>query len=332
MKASNLDAEAKAGLELELGEKIEQFQSALKDLLGLDLAAFTTGGGGEQVGPGGPPADETARSVFPGEEFRVRVHTANATGNAQLTRVWIESHSGSPWKAEDTGGAIAPQGPIPVIDRLFRVQVAEDAVPTAPFFTRPSTEQPYYDISNPEWRVRSFAPWPLAAWAEFNFDGVPIRLGQVVQTLRRVTGPGGIYEPLVVTPAIGVRMEPEARILPLDGSALPVKVTVSFAGRGRGNRDSQAAPGLARDPGRGSIPAQVRRRYRAAGVFRYHRRSCGWRLQRAGDCALWRTRLPDRLAEHRLRRPAALQPVPARGAQDAQSGCKARAGAKAWAT
>jgi len=227
VKASNLDAEAKAGLELELGEKIEQFQSALKDLLGLDLAAFTTGGGGEQVGPGGPPADETARSVFPGEEFRVRVHTANATGNAQLTRVWIESHSGSPWKAEDTGGAIAPQGPIPVIDRLFRVQVAEDAVPTAPFFTRPSTEQPYYDISNPEWRVRSFAPWPLAAWAEFNFDGVPIRLGQVVQTLRRVTGPGGIYEPLVVTPAIGVRMEPQARILPLDGSALPVKVTVS---------------------------------------------------------------------------------------------------------
>jgi len=47
-----------------------------------------------------------------------------------------------------------------------------------------------------------------------------------VQTLQRVTGPGGVYEPLVVTPEISVRMEPEARILPLDGSALPVKVTV----------------------------------------------------------------------------------------------------------
>src|SRR6202012_157004 len=35
-----------------------------------------------------------------------------------------------------------------------------------------------------------------------------------------------IYEPLVVTPAIGVRMEPEARILPLDGSALPVRATI----------------------------------------------------------------------------------------------------------
>ncbi len=43
VKASDLDAEAKAGLEFELGEKIEQFQEALKDLLGLDLIAFTTG-------------------------------------------------------------------------------------------------------------------------------------------------------------------------------------------------------------------------------------------------------------------------------------------------
>ena len=94
--------------------------------------------------------------------------------------------------------------------------------PTPPLFTRPSIEQPYYDVSDPAWRERSFAPWPLAAWAEFTFDGVPIRLGEVVQTLQRVTGPGGIYEPLVVTPAIGVRVEPEARILPLDGSALPV--------------------------------------------------------------------------------------------------------------
>jgi hypothetical protein len=66
----------------------------------------------------------------------------------------------------------------------------------------------------------------LAAWAEFTFDGLPIRLGQVVQTMQRVAGAGGVYEPLVVAPAIGLRMEPEARILPLDGAALPVKVTV----------------------------------------------------------------------------------------------------------
>jgi LmbE family N-acetylglucosaminyl deacetylase len=224
VKASDLDAEAKAGLELELGAKIEQFQSALKDLLGLDMVAFTTGGGSERGGARGGGDDETARSVTPGEEFRVRVHTADATGDARLARVWLESRSGSPWMSEDIGAAIEPQAS--VNDSIFSVHVAQDAAPTAPFFTRPSIEQPYYDISNPAWRERSFAPWPLAAWVEYTFDGVPIRLGQVVQTLERVTGPGGIYEPLVVTPAIGVRIEPEAQILPLDGSALPVRITV----------------------------------------------------------------------------------------------------------
>ena len=225
VKNSDLDAESKANLEFELGEKINEFQSALKELLGLDMLASTTVGGGDRGGLGGARVgDETARSVTPGEEFRVRVHATQALGAAQLTRVWLDTQTGTAWKTQDTEKAIDPKAA--VTDRIFRVHVAEDAAPTAPFNTRPSIEQPYYDISNEAWRERSFAPWPLAAWVEFTFDGLPIRIGSVVQTLQRVTGIGGIYQPLVVTPNIGVRIEPSARILPLDGSALPVKVTV----------------------------------------------------------------------------------------------------------
>ncbi len=249
VKASDLDAKSKADLEFELSAKIDDFQSALKDLLGLDLAAFTTGGGdrgGYGGGPGGGGADETQRSVSPGQEFRVRVHTANATDGARLARVWLESQSGSQWKTDDMGSGLKPEAP--VNDDLFHVHVADDAKPTAPFFTRPSVEQPYYDIANQAWRIRSFAPWPLAAWAEFTFDGLPVRLGEVVQTMQRVTGPGGIYEPLVVTPAIGVRMEPEARILPLDGSALPVKVTVHAHAAAEGTVTLKLPEGWHADP------------------------------------------------------------------------------------
>ncbi len=53
--------------------------------------------------------------------------------------------------------------------------------------------------------------------------------------MQRVPGPGGVYEPLVVTPAIGVRIEPEARILPLDGTRSPGARDGACAGRGRGN-------------------------------------------------------------------------------------------------
>jgi LmbE family N-acetylglucosaminyl deacetylase len=226
IKNSDLDAESKAGLELELGEKIEQFQTTFKSMLGLDVLAQTsTGGNQERVGIGGGNfGDETARSVTPGEEFHVRVHASQALGAVQISRVWLDSQVGTPWKVEETGAALDPKAA--VVDRNFNVQVASDAPATAPFNTRPSIEQPYYDISNQAWRERSFAPWPLAAWVEFSFEGLPIRIGSVVQTLQRITGIGGIYQPLVVTPAVGVRMQPEARILPLDGSALPVKVTV----------------------------------------------------------------------------------------------------------
>ncbi len=226
---SNLDARAKASLLFELGVKADEFQSALKDLLGLDLAASTANAGGR--GGGGPFAgespDETGRSVYPGEVFHVRVHVAQANAETRLKGIVLQSESGSAWRVEDTGGPIdAASAAAPETDQTFRVQVSQDATPTEPYFTRPSPAQPYYDIANPALRLHSFAPYPLWALAEFRFDDLPIFLSEVVQTLERVPGPGGIYEPLVVTPAIGVRVEPQARILPLDGSALPVHVTV----------------------------------------------------------------------------------------------------------
>ena len=223
--ASNLDAKPKAALLFTLDGKIDEFQAAFKNLLGLDLIAFTTKADNAQSsGPfRGGSADETPRSVTPGEDFRVRIHTAQATSETRLAKIWFESQTGGQWKHADPlqRAEVAKDA-----DPILSLQVPENAEPTQPYFTRPSIEQPYYDIAHPELRLRSFAPYPLAAWAEFTFDGLPIRVGQVVQTMQRVSGLGGVYEPLVVTPAIGVRMEPEARILPLDGSALPVRVTV----------------------------------------------------------------------------------------------------------
>jgi hypothetical protein len=248
VKLSDLDRETKAGLELELSTKIEQFQMALKDLLGLDLIAFTATTGGTQGGGfgRGGTADEMPRSVTPGQHFEVRAHLFESGSESKLTRVWLESHDGSPWKIEGTdSGAGATEA---VLDRLFHVEAAEDALPTEPYFTRPSTEQPYYDISDEKLRGDSFEPWPLAAWAEFSFDGVPIRLGTVVQTLERVTGPGGIYEPLVVTPAIGVDVEPQARILPLDGGALPIDVTIHAQAAAEGTVELKLPEGWRSDP------------------------------------------------------------------------------------
>jgi LmbE family N-acetylglucosaminyl deacetylase len=248
---SSLDAQAKASLLFELDTKIEELQSALKDLLGLDLVAFRTresnaAGGGFR----GSSADETPRSVSPGEDIKVHIHTSSASAEADLQKSWFESGSGSEWKHGEALNSIGRAG---TSDAVFALKVPDDAESTKPFFTRPSIEQPYYDISNPGWRERSFAPWPLAAWAEFVFDGLPIRLGEVVQTLERVTGPGGIYEPLVIVPSIGVRIDPAARILPLNGSALPVHVTIHTQGAAEGTVELKLPEGWHAEPAEGQF-------------------------------------------------------------------------------
>jgi len=224
--ASDLNSDAKADMAGELDIKLEQFQAALSEALGLDLQAYTARESGQRrQGPFGGGVDETPRNVSPGQAIQVKVHTGNATGQAKLTRVWLEwtdRHEKIP--------ATAALGN----DVVLKATAPADATPTEPYFSRPSIEQPYYDVSRPEWRGRSFAPYPLTAWAEFNYDGVDLRLGEVVQTMQRVLGPGGIFEPLVITPPVGVRIEPQARILPLDGSPLPVMVTVHTEGEAEG--------------------------------------------------------------------------------------------------
>ena len=244
--ASDLDAQSKASLLFELDVKIAQFESALENVLGLELAAFRTNE--SRVTEGGfrrSSADETPRSVSPGEEFKVRVHVTGLSPEVHLEKTWFENPSKEPWKH---GEPLSTSGQPPVSDAIFSLKAPDDAEPTQPFFTRPSIEQPYYDISHPEWRERSFAPYPLSAWAQFTFDGLPIRLGEVVQTLQRSTGHGGYYEPLVVTPAIGLSVEPEARILPLNGGGLPVKVTVHTQAAAEGTVSLKLPEGWRAEP------------------------------------------------------------------------------------
>jgi LmbE family N-acetylglucosaminyl deacetylase len=234
--SASLDPQARASLLFELDAKIDQFQVGLKNLLGLDLIAFSTKSTDAQENGGfrGGGPDETPRSVSPGEQFNVRIHSAHAAPEVHLEKTWLESTTGAAWQQGQPASTHATDF---TADAIYKLKVPGDAQPTQPYFTRPNIEQPYYDLTHPEYREHSFVPYPLEAWAEFTFDGLPIRIGKAVQTMQRVLGPGGIYEPLVVTPAIGVRMEPEARILPLDGSPLPVRVTVHAQAAAEGTVD-----------------------------------------------------------------------------------------------
>ena len=131
---------------------------------------------------------------------------------------------------------------------MFKVHVAENAEPTAPFFTRPSIEQPYYDISVPRGASAPSRPGRSPPGLSSPLTACPFASARWCKPSQRVTGPGGIYEPLVVTPAIGVRVDPKLAFFPLDGSALPVRVTVHTQAAAEGTVALKLPEGWQADP------------------------------------------------------------------------------------
>lgn len=225
VEQAELPADEKSQLATVLGWKLDEMQALFADLLGLDMLATRARAAVAASGRVNS-ADEMPATVMPGEEFVVRVHTAAADPAVELASVSLASHSGSPWKFVPAG----EQKSVPDAERFLTVQCADNAVPTEPYFHRPTIEQPYYDLSDAALRGAPLGPEPLEALVEFRFEGISILLRQPVQALVHLPGHSGSYLPLAVVPAVGVRMETAARILPIDGKPLPVRVLLHAQG------------------------------------------------------------------------------------------------------
>jgi LmbE family N-acetylglucosaminyl deacetylase len=226
VSSSSLSAQAKYDVTYELDTKQAQFQRAITQALGVELEATVApkreGGRNAFAMPA-----ETFASAVPGQEFAVRLHLNNpGTGALTLGRIWLETPPGESW-------TVAPEAAVPgtaparqAIDQRFNVKVPETAKPTQPYFARPNDEQAYYDLRDERYRNLSFAPYPLAAWVEFDYQGVPVRLGQVVQAVQQQTGQGLVLTPLQVTPAVSVRIAPEAGITPLGSKSFALSALI----------------------------------------------------------------------------------------------------------
>ncbi len=227
VSASSLTEQAKYDVLRELDVKREQFERAVVASLGLSLSASV----GPRAAPGNRnfaalPAETFAYAV-PGQEFAVSVRLYNpATTPLAIGRVWLEAPAGETW-------AIQPESAVPstvaagqALDQRFAVRVPNNATATRPYFRRPDVERAYYDIADERDRNLSLAPYPLAAWLEFNIAGTAVRSGQVVQTVRRQVGQGLTLQPLAVAPAVSVRISPQAGATPLGSKSFSLSALV----------------------------------------------------------------------------------------------------------
>ena len=228
--ASSLPDDAKYSVKHELEIKRVQFNDALAEALGLSVAANVA----PQTESRSPFAmmmgdPESFAVAVPGQKFTVKVHAVNQSPvPVTLRGASVESYLQKERWAISANAPVVPAkiADAKAVDMRFSVTVPENAAYTRPYFSRPDVEQSYYDVTDERFLNSPLAPYPLAAWADFEYAGAPIRVGKYVQTVKRVTGAGTVLEPLTVGPAIGVAINPRGGIIPFTSKSFALTAVV----------------------------------------------------------------------------------------------------------
>jgi len=250
---SSLSDDAKYNVRHELEVKRVQFNNALAEALGLALSATVA----PAVEPDarfamfmGDPV--TMQIAIPGQTFGVNVHVVSrSSAPVQLEHTAVESYGQKEkWTVTPASSAAAELNADKPVQSKFTVNVPQNPQFTRPYFSRPDIEQSYYNIDDERFLNRPLPPYPLVAWADFTYDGAPIRIGEYVQTVQRITGQGSVFQPLAVAPAIGVAISPRAGIVPLTSRSFPVTAVVhsNVKGPAKGTVRLQLPPGWNSQP------------------------------------------------------------------------------------
>ncbi len=239
IQQSSLTPGSKADLEHELRIKLVQCNTALVEALGLHMDALVTPAAPRDINGArarslGLYPELTRTHVTPGETFDVRLHitaaspwSSTATEGLSLQKTGLDTPAGEHWQIDRTAAPGLNTAQSSVGEAVFQVTVPRGAAPTAPYFTRPSIEQAFYNLSDPALAGASFAPYPVSGFAQFDYDGVPLRLAEVVQGVERERGPGDLTTPLAVTPGLSVTLPQSVAVLPSGARQLTVQASVT---------------------------------------------------------------------------------------------------------
>lgn len=228
VNSSSLTERAKYDVVHELSVKQAQFNDALILSLGISVAA--------NIAPEHPPSGPFARFMgdqptfqmaVPGLGFSVKIHVAEA-GHLpiNINKVSLNSIGKTAWTVDAKGATSAELNSDSTFDAVFDVHVPDSAALTRPYFERPDIEQPYYDLTENQYRNIPLTPYPLEAWVTATYKDVQIRLGETVQTVQRQVGPGVVFQPMPVGPAISITLLQSAGVVPLEKAAFQVKVRI----------------------------------------------------------------------------------------------------------
>jgi hypothetical protein len=228
VSASQLSEDAKYNILYELNIKQDQFQQAIVQSLGFSMEATVapkkepTRDNFFNVGP-----VESFAYAVPGQDFDVKVHLDNPGASAlKLDRIWVQTPAGENWTVTPETPVAATLSAAQQLDQKFDVRIPDNAAATRPYFARSNDEQPYYDLIDERYLTLPLPPYPVTAWVEFAYESAMIHVGQSVQTVRQENGLGTVLNPLTVTPAVSVRISPQAGVTALSEKSFAVSALV----------------------------------------------------------------------------------------------------------
>ena len=258
LEASSLKPEEKYNIRHELKVKEAQFNSAIVEALGVTLTAVVAPANPEHGrNPFAVDAQDSLTTAIPGESFGVTAYLNNPSAvPVQIKSIELHPTGPQPWTIQRSS---PPHPTLETNQRLavdWKLTVATGAPVTKACFHRKDVEQPYYDLDSVSCLDHPLPPYPLEAWLTLSVDGVTIRTGQAVQTVQRAVGKGGVYEPLLLVPAVSVAATTTAGIIPLaETKAVPVNIRVRTNIRAAVNVHLEVPPGWQSEPG--SAPAEA---------------------------------------------------------------------------
>jgi LmbE family N-acetylglucosaminyl deacetylase len=221
LEDSQLAAAAKDELLTTLRTKLEQFQPAANESLGI-FFEITVDPPGPPPGPSYfPRMEQTLSIAMPGQSFTATARLYNR-GKATVVPQGFGVEAADGWKIEHLTSSKDPQAPLKsgeVSTAQFKLTVLENAKDTKPYFTRgnPETET-VYSISDPTYLTLPWSPYPVHAYATFTMDKGSSEARGVAKIKFVDPTLGQSERPLAVGPPISVLLTSPVAVAPVGGA------------------------------------------------------------------------------------------------------------------
>ena len=202
-----------------LRTKESQFQSAANLALGLKLEAT--------VDSPSAAADKAFMAV-PGQSFTTTLVLENP-GKQSISIKDIKLDVPKAWRTALLSGGVRALAPGEKVNVKFRVNVAEDASETRPYWHRNDPERDSINtVDQPQYATLALPAPPVKAHVTYEVEGLEGSLPTVIMVRYKDAEAGDLKRPVAVAPAFSVALDPSTQVIALGHKeATPIKVAAA---------------------------------------------------------------------------------------------------------